>query len=430
MIYTYEMYVLSLTLAKMARVNIRKTMISTYRTLFSYKGTLSFTLAGMVARLPLPMMGIGIIMMISQLTGSYALAGTISASFVFTYAVLSPQISRLVDTYGQYRVLPLFTLISVIGIGGMLLATWLQWHISLLFIFAILTGFMPCISAMIRARWTAIYKEDSRLQTAYSLESVFDEVTFILGPPISVTLNVAFFPQAGLLMSAVFLIIGVFLLVLQRNTEPAITLISSELTPYKTQSVIRFSLVKILTVIMIFMGVIVGTIDIFSVAFANAQKIPAGASLVLSAYAIGSCFAGLFFGTLKLSIPLHRLLCLGGIATFLTILPLVFVGSIYSLSLVVLISGIFFAPMIIVTMSLIEKSVPENQLTEGMTWLLAGLNVGTAIGATLTGQLVDYSGVQSSVWIAIGASALVMLIAFLGFQRINHKSNKNSKSYA
>ncbi len=425
MIYTYAVYVLSLTLVKMARINIRKTMISTYRTLFSYKGTLSFTLTGMVARLPLPMMGIGIIMMISQLTGSYALAGTISASFVFTYAMLSPQISRLVDNFGQYRILPLFTSISVIGIGGMLLATWLQWHISLLFIFAVLAGFMPCISAMIRARWTAIYKEDSRLQTAYSLESVFDEVTFIFGPPISVTLSVAFFPQAGLLIAAFLLVIGVLLLVLQRDTEPAIISISSESTSNNTQSVIRFPLVKILTAIMIFMGVIVGTIDIFSVAFANAQKIPAGASLVLSAYAVGSCFAGLFFGTLKLSTPLHRLLCLGGIATFLTILPLVFVGSIYSLSFVVFISGIFFAPMIIVTMSLIEKNVPENQLTEGMTWLLAGLNVGAAIGATLTGQLVDYSGVQSGVWVAIGASALVMLSAFLGFQHIHHKHSKN-----
>ncbi|WP_311751878.1 MFS transporter [Proteus columbae] len=399
-------------------------MISTYQTLFSYKGTISFTLAGMMARLPLPMMGIGIIMMISQITGSYALAGAISASFVFTYAVLSPQISRLVDNYGQSRILPLFTLISVIGIGGMLLATWLQWHISLLFIFAVLIGFMPCISAMVRARWTAIYKEDGRLQTAYSLESVFDEVTFILGPPISVTLSVAFFPQAGLLMAAIFLIIGVLLLVSQRDTEPAITSISSELTLYKTQSVFRFSLVKILTVIMIFMGVIVGTIDIFSVAFANIQGMPIGASLVLSAYAISSCFAGLFYGTLKLSTPLHRLLCLGGIATFLTILPLVFVGSIYSLSFVVLISGIFFAPMIIVTMSLIEKIVPENQLTEGMTWLLSGLNVGTAIGATLTGQLVDYSGVQSGVWVAIGASTLVLLIAFIGFKRINNHNSK------
>ncbi|MBI6527908.1 hypothetical protein JEP40_02035 [Proteus vulgaris] len=38
----------------------------------------------------------------------------------------------------------------------------------------------------------------------------------------------------------------------------------------------------------------------------------------------------------------------------------------------------------------------------------------------------NYSGVQSGVWIAIGASALVMLIAFLGYQRINRK---NSKSY-
>ena len=81
--------------------------------------------------------------------------------------------------------------------------------------------------------------------------------------------------------------------------------------------------------------------------------------------------------------------------------------------------------MIIVTMSLIEKNIPENQLTEGMTWLLAGLNVGTAIGATLTGQRIDYSGVQSGIWIAIGASALVMLIGVLGFQRINHKNNKS-----
>ncbi|GLX62903.1 hypothetical protein KMU_09440 [Proteus vulgaris] len=75
-------------------------------------------------------------------------------------------------------------------------------------------------------------------------------------------------------------------------------------------------------------------------------------------------------------------------------------------------------------MSLIEKIVPENQLTEGMTWLFSGLNVGTAIGATLTGQLVDYSGVQSGVWVAIGASALVMLIAFIGFKRINNHNSK------
>ncbi|VTN09169.1 Uncharacterised protein [Raoultella terrigena] len=48
------------------------------------------------------MAGIGIITLFSQ-QGGYALAGAISATFVLTYALLSPQISRYVDRYGQLR---------------------------------------------------------------------------------------------------------------------------------------------------------------------------------------------------------------------------------------------------------------------------------------------------------------------------------------
>ncbi|MEQ4921917.1 MFS transporter [Proteus hauseri] len=394
-------------------------MIDAYKKLFSHQGTVSFTLAGLVARLPLPMMGIGIIMMISQTQGSYALAGAISACFVFTYAMLSPQISRLVDSYGQGNVLPIFTLISVLGTSLMLFTSWFQWHISLFFVAAILMGFMPCISAMIRARWTAIYKSDTQLQTAYSLETVLDEVTFIIGPPIAVALSVTLFPQAGIFIATNLLSVGVFLLAMQRNSEPTVENDATILSTEQTSSVIHFPLVKILALIMVFMGIIVGTIDIFSVAFADLHGNPATASLVLSAYAVSSCIAGLVFGAVKLSSPLHRLLLIGGIATFITTLPLAIIGSVYSLSGVVFISGIFFAPMMIVTMSLIEKAIPENKLTEGMTWLLAGLNIGVAIGAALTGQVVDYFSTYSGSWVAITASLLVMLTALLGYKWLN-----------
>ncbi len=37
------------------------------------------------------------------------------------------------------------------------------------------------MSAMVRARWTAQYKDQPVLQMAYSLETVFDDATFI-GP--------------------------------------------------------------------------------------------------------------------------------------------------------------------------------------------------------------------------------------------------------
>ncbi|QAV24627.1 MFS transporter [Proteus hauseri] len=398
-------------------------MIKTYKKLFSHQGTVLFTLAGLVARLPLPMMGIGIIMMISQTQESYALAGAISACFVFTYAILSPQISRLVDSYGQGNVLPIFSLISVLGTGLMLFISWLQWHISLFFVAAVLMGFMPCISAMIRARWTAIYKKNIQLQTAYSLETVLDEVTFIIGPPIAVALSVAFFPQAGILIATILLSIGVFLLSIQRKSEPTVEKNMDIISSEKNKSVIHYPLVKILALIMVFMGIIVGTIDIFSVAFADLQGNPATASIVLSAYAVSSCISGLVFGAVKLSSSLPRLLFVGGIATFITTLPLAIIASVYSLSGVVFISGIFFAPMIIVTMSLIEKAVPEKQLTEGMTWLLAGLNIGVAIGAALTGQVVDYFGTNSGSWVAISASMLVMLTAFIGYRRANSVKN-------
>ncbi|WP_409456893.1 MFS transporter, partial [Pseudomonas sp.] len=99
-------------------------MANPYRELFQVPGAKGFTLAGLLARLPLPMTGIGIITMLSQLRGSYALAGAVSASFVLSYALLSPQTSRWVDRVGQRRVLPLATGISLLGLLRLLAAPW------------------------------------------------------------------------------------------------------------------------------------------------------------------------------------------------------------------------------------------------------------------------------------------------------------------
>ncbi|MCX5464769.1 MFS transporter [Alcaligenes parafaecalis] len=389
-------------------------MAQPYRELFAAPGTRGFALAGLLARIPLPMIGIGIITMLSQLRGSYALAGAVSASFVLSYALLSPQVSRWVDLRGQSRVLPLATAISVFGLLLLLGASW--WHAPdwTLFAGAVLAGFMPSMSAMVRARWTAIYRGQSRLQTAYSLETVLDEVTFIAGPPLSVGLAVLVFPQAGVLVAALLLIAGVLALLLQKGTEPPIQVQEQGSRP----SVLRLNSVRLLALLMLAMGVIVGTVDIVSVAFAEQMGQPGAASLVLSAYALGSCVAGLVFGGLKLNIPLHRLLLLGGLATAATTLPLWLVTSVTQLAGAVLLAGLFFAPTMIVAMSLVERVVPEQQLTEGMTWLLAGLNIGVAMGAAASGQMVDQGGASSGFMVALYAAALIVLLALCSHQSL------------
>lgn len=158
-------------------------MTSLYRDLFSKSGTVSFAVADLLARIPLPMAGISMITLFSQRYGGFALAGAISATFVLTYALISPQISRYVDRYGQYRMLPVATAISVTGFLILIACSYWKGASWILFIGALLAGFMPSMSAMVRARWTSLYRGQPRLQTAYSLETVLDELSFIVGPP-------------------------------------------------------------------------------------------------------------------------------------------------------------------------------------------------------------------------------------------------------
>lgn len=397
-------------------------MATLYRHLFTEPGTGNFVIAGLLARIPLPMAGIGIITLLSQQRGGYALAGAVSATFVLTYALLSPQISRYVDRYGQRRVLPAATAISITGLFILMAGS--HWNVTdaLLFLGALLAGFMPSMSAMVRARWTALYRGQPRLQTAYSLETVLDELTFIVGPPLSIGLSVTLFPQAGLLLAALLLLLGVFALVMQRRTEPPLVAADSAISG--SGSVIRMTSVQLLTLLMVAMGVIVGTVDIVSVAFAEQLGRPAAASLVLSAYAAGSCVSGLLYGSLRLKTPLHRLLWLGGLATAATTLPLILVTNLTALAMALLMAGLFFAPTMIVAMSLVERQVSENQLTEGMTWLLAGLNVGVALGAVIAGQVVDNAGARAGSYVALCAGAGVVLMAFLSHLTLLKQSSR------
>ncbi|MDH0302390.1 MULTISPECIES: MFS transporter [unclassified Pseudomonas] len=383
-------------------------MPNPYRELFAPAGTRAFALAGLLARLPLPMTGIGIITLVAQSRGSYALAGAVSATFVMTYALLSPQVSRWVDRLGQRRVLPVAALLSGLGLLLMAACTWLDGADWMLFGAALLAGCMPSVSAMVRARWTHLYRGQPQLQTAYSLETVLDEVSFIAGPPLAVGLSVALWPQVGLLAGAVLLLLGTALLAIQRDSEPPPVAPTPRELP-----VWRSPRVRQLTLLMVAMGVIVGTVDIVSVAFASEQGQPAAASLVLSAYAVGSCMSGLAFGALRWRLSLARQLLLGALATALSTLPLLLVDNIALLAAAVMLAGVFFAPTMIVAMALVERSVPERQLTEGLTWLLAGLNVGVALGAAGAGQWVDATTARNGVLIAMAGGLLVLLAALV-----------------
>lgn len=380
--------------------------MASYATLLRTPGAKGFVLAGLLARLPVSMTAIGIITMLSELNASYTLAGGVAAVFTLSCAIIAPRISRLVDRYGQSKVLPYAATIALISVLSLLAVAYWALPSWLLFVFAVLGGFTPNMSAMVRARWTEIYRGQPELQTAYALESVLDELCFIVGPPLSVGLCVGLFPEAGPLLAMLFLALGVTAFVVQKKTEPAV----SDVEVYNA-SVFRLTMVKTLTLLMIFLGIIVGTIDVASVAFAKAQNMPASASLVLSFYAVSSCAAGLLFGMMQFKLSLAKRLMIASIATMLSSIPLLMVWNITSLSLTVFVAGFFFSPTMITAMSLIEENVPDEQLTEGLTWLLSGLGIGVALGAAMAGFVIDEYNVRAGFMVALLSSIFVLLTA-------------------
>ena len=70
-------------------------------------------LAGLIARFPISMYGLGAVLLVQSRTGSYFKAGLVSASFAIAAAVGGPITSRLVDRLGQNRLIPILLSLHV-----------------------------------------------------------------------------------------------------------------------------------------------------------------------------------------------------------------------------------------------------------------------------------------------------------------------------
>lgn len=387
-------------------------MPNPYSEIFKVKGAKGFSAAGFAARLPIAMAPIGIVAMLSQTHGEYWLAGAVSATFALTNAVISPQVSRLVDRIGQARVVVPATVLSVAAFLALIAATNQRWPEWTLFAFAFLAASMPSIPAMVRARWTEIFRGRPELNTAFAFESAADELVYISGASLSVGLAVSLFPEAGMLISTVALALGTAAFVAQRSTEPKVRAGEGAGTQ---GSAIRLRAVQVITLALIFVGAIFATAEVGAVAITKELGEPGAASLVIGVYAVGSFVVGLALGAFNPRMPLHRQLLVAVSAIAITSLPLVVAGSsVATLALAVFVSGVAISPTFITAFGTIERRVPEAMLTEGVTWVMTGIGIGMALGAFFTGWVVDTFGAQNAFWVSVVAGFATVITVALG----------------
>lgn len=384
-------------------------MLSAYGTIFRAPGAAGFAAAGFVARLPIAMAPLGIVTMLSQTHKAYWLAGAVSATFALANALIAPQISRLVDRVGQARVAAPAAAVSVLAFATLAAAAHLRWPVWTLFAAALGAALMPSIPALVRARWTALFRGRPELATAFAFESAADELVYIAGASVSVALSVALFPEAGIVIAAVMLSIGASALLLQRSTEPAV----AKAREARTGSAIRLRPVQLVTLTLIFMGTIFAATEVSVVALARELGSPAAASPVIGVYAVGSFAVGLALGAIRPTITLERQLMIAVTAVAASQAPLLLADSVPALAAFVFLSGVAVAPTFITAFSLVASRAPAHMLTEGVTWVMTGMGVGMASGAFLAGLVIDHYGAGAgfavSLFGGVAAAATVAL---------------------
>jgi MFS family permease len=382
-----------------------------YRALFAAPGALGFSLAGFVARMPMSMISIGIVLLVSATTGSYGTAGGVSATSALATAVAGPQLARLVDRLGQAQVALPALAVFVVSMAAFLACAETDAPVWTLYVTAGVAGAaMPSIGAMVRARWAALYTGTPKLHTAYSLESTVDEVIFIIGPVLATLLATQVWRLAGLVAVLVFAVTGTLAMMAQRRTQPP----HSGSRSGSSGSAFRVPGMRVLTAVFVALGCLFGAIEIIVVGFATEQGHRPAAGFVLAAYAFGSCLAGLAYGAMHFRTPLHRRFLVGAAAMSLSVLPLPFVGSLGLLAAVMFLAGFAISPTLIAGFGLVESLVRSDRLTEGMTWLVTGIMLGVTLGTAVAGYLIDEVGAARAFYLPVVSGAAAALTAYAG----------------
>ncbi|QWA10330.1 MFS transporter [Sodalis ligni] len=393
-------------------------MANPYREMLTTPGVMGLVFASFIVRLPQAMIGIGIITMLAEQRGLYWLAGSVAATFTLANALIGPHVSKFVDRHGQSRVLPVITAFSIVMLLALLIAAYMKVTAPFLFILAALAGTMPNMPAMIRARWTELFRGKPQLHTAFSLDTALTELSYIVGPVLAIALSTSVFAEAGPLAAVLLLVIGMTAFLLQRQTEPKVVSSGRGIG----SSTLRIPGLRIIFLALMAMGVIGGSIDVAVVAFANAQHWPSAASFILAAYALGSVISGLAFGAFRITLPLERQFLIGILVTAVTAILPILSPDVYIMTGMVFVASLSFAPTMVVVMNLGTIIVPPSKLTEGLTWMTTGISIGVALGSALSGRIIDAFGARAGFGVPIFAGLVMVMIVLIGLRTLRAAS--------
>jgi predicted MFS family arabinose efflux permease len=386
-----------------------------YRSLLRTPGAAAFFLAAAVGRVGTAMTGLGLLWLLHARTGSYGTAGLAVAGFAVAEALVGPQLARLIDRFGQTRVLPCCLLAHGAAIAAVLVSSTPAAQIAA----ATCAGaVVPQLGALSSARWAYLLRGEraGELPTAFSLESLANATAYLLGPVLVTSLGAAGDTVLASAIAAGLILGGGAALAAQRHTAPqparerARQASTGPVTQRQTLRQPAFVLVALLNLAI---GLYFGTMQVSVSAFAVGRGMPGAAALIIAAASLAGLLGGWVYGLRRPSAPARRQLVIA--AAYLTgaALLLPFAPSAIWLGAAVAVTAAAIPPTLVLLNVLTEQAVHPTTLTEAFTWNNSASSAGSALAATFAGQAADAWGASAALWQAPAAGFILLTLAIV-----------------
>jgi len=429
-------------------------MLSPYRGILALPGARAFTAWGLVARIQMGLTGLATFLMVQIEYGRYEYGGLVLAAIAVSYAVISPQVGRLIDAHGQSRVLRWGYAIAILGRVAMIAAALTHQPLWVLLAIAPLFAAGGTQSTHTRARWTHVVPDKHALNTAFSLESSLEEVLFIGGPALATILATQVSSWLPSAIAVVTLAIGGYGFLALRATEPparradarrrqaahahgTALVIDGNLPriglPPQPRGLRRYlgalrghllvttPALVITTAIFATQGAMFASVDAATVAFAEELGHKEWSGLVLAVWALGSLVGGLAYGSRVWARTLASRLLWGVTVTGVGAVSFMFAPGLVALGVMMFLTGLAIAPTMAVGDGVTHALVPRSRLTEGMTWTRTGMDLGVAAGAWIGGAVIDRTGSHGGFVVTAVAGALGVVIAVSSWRYLRRK---------
>jgi predicted MFS family arabinose efflux permease len=370
-----------------------------------------------LARLPLTMLSIGLLVHARHLTGSFAAAGVVTGAFAVSLGVGGPLLGRLVDQRGQTMVL----LTSAVIAGATLAATAalpVGAPAAAIVGLAVALGLAtPPVGACMRTLFPTLLSEPEAIRSAYAAEAAYTELTWIAGPPLVLLVGAALSTGAALAFSGAILVAATAAFAAQRPSRAWRPSPSPDRP--RGGGALRAPAMRTLVVVLVAVGVVFGAAEIGVAAAADALGSTAAAGPLLGIWGAGSLVGGLVAaragGGARTGAGL-ALVLVGLAAGHLALAGAV--GSILVLAAVLALAGATIAPTYASVFAMVDDAAPAGTVTEAFAWLNTAVAIGASAGAASAGALTDTAGPASTFVLAAAAGVVAALVTVVRSQTL------------